>query len=79
MHTYRNGLIYTGLYLVFGGAWLAVSVWRLLAWPLILAGSLVVAVVAQAGECAITWHLDRPRRARRRAHARTQPTTRKAA
>ncbi|MFD7995453.1 hypothetical protein, partial [Streptomyces mexicanus] len=65
----------TALYLTFGGAWLAVSVWRLLAWPLILAGSLAVAVVAQVGEWAITRHLDRPKRsARRRAHARPQPT-----
>lgn len=78
MRQYRNGLIYTALYLVFGGAWLAVSVWRLLAWPLILAGSLTVAVVAQVGEWAITWRLDRPKRsARRRAHARPTTTTRR--
>ena len=79
MNRYRNGLIYTALYVTFGGAWLAVSVWRLLAWPLILAGSLVVAALVDIGTWAIAWRLDRPRRDQRRAHARTQPTTRKAA
>jgi hypothetical protein len=79
MRKYRNGLIYTGLFITFGGAWIAVSVWRLFAWPLILAGSFTVAVIAQCGEWALTRRLDRPVRVRRRAHARPQPSTRKAA
>jgi uncharacterized BrkB/YihY/UPF0761 family membrane protein len=75
VHRYRNALIYIALYSVFGGAWLFVSAWRLLAWPLALAGGFVVAVIAECGEWAITRLLDRPRPARdqRRTHARPAP------
>jgi hypothetical protein len=76
---YRNGLIYTALFLTFGSCWIAFCIWRLLAWWLITLGSLGVAAIAQTGELLITWHLDRHRRSRRRAHARTRPKTRKAA
>lgn len=79
MSKYRNGLIYTGLFIALGSAWIAFSVWRLLAWWLIMLGSLGVAVVAQCGEWAIALRLDRRRRPRRRAHARPHPKTRKAA
>lgn len=78
MDRYRNGLIYTALFITLGGAWVAVCVWRLLAWWLITAGSLLVAAVAQAGELALTGRLHLHRRPRRRAHARPNPTTRKA-
>lgn len=79
MRKHRNTLIYTGIFLTFGSAWFAVTVWKVLAWPLIYAGAIAVAAVAQCGQSLISRRLDRPGRGRRRAHARTRPThTRKA-
>lgn len=78
MSRYRNGLIYLALLLIFGGAWIAFCAWRLLAWWLITIGSLVVSAIAQAGELALTGRLHLHRRPRRRAHARSHTTSRKA-
>lgn len=74
---YRNGLIYTAIFITLGSAWVAVCVWRVLAWWLITVGSLCIAGVAQVGEWVIVGRLERPKRTHRRAHARTVPTTRK--
>jgi hypothetical protein len=77
---HRGLLIYTGLFILIGLPWLAVSVYYRLAWWWIAAGALAIAAVAECGEQAITRRLDRPKRDRRRTHARPHPDkTRRAA
>ena len=69
MNKHRGLLIYTGLLVTLGGAWIAASIHYRLPWWWILAGSLTVAAIAQVGEWAVLRNR-RPARRRRRAHAR---------
>jgi nicotinamide mononucleotide (NMN) deamidase PncC len=81
---YRSGLIYLGLLIAGGTAsaavWIAATGTFRPAWWWIAIGSVLIGVASDSAEKAITRRLERPRRTRRRAHARTRTdTTRKAA
>ena len=81
MKKYRSGLIWTGLIIAGGIAsaavWIAVTGTFRPAWWWIAGGSVVIGVAADYAEHAITRRLERPKRTRRRAHARpANPKTR---
>jgi nicotinamide mononucleotide (NMN) deamidase PncC len=79
---YRSGLIWAGFLLVGGitsaAVWIAVTGTFRPAWWWIAIGSVLIGVASDSAEHAVTRRLERPRRTRRRAHARTADTTRKA-
>lgn len=80
MRARRPTLIYIGLIVLAGAAWFAVAVTFVITTWWLAVGIVPTFVACNQAEQAISRRLDRPRRGRRRAHARPRPAkTRRAA
>ncbi|GAA3807721.1 hypothetical protein ACFQ0G_53855 [Streptomyces chiangmaiensis] len=73
MKTRRSTLIYGGLLTFVSLSWTYLSVHFALPWGWITIGAVTVCLGADRAEDAITRRLNRPKRTRRRAHARPRP------